>query len=89
MANEIQWFDPESQLPEDGQECLIMPHDRGGLVTIGVFGPIRFDGKSKCWLDIFRTPEAGTIIAVADVGCWTLWEPIAPPEGLPTEYKDK
>lgn len=80
----IEWFDPEKKLPEDGQECLIMPHDHSGLTTIGVFGPIRFDVKTKSWIDIFRTPEAGTIIYAKDVGCWTLWEPIQPPEELPT-----
>jgi hypothetical protein len=48
-----------------------------------VFGPIAWSAKNKCWLDIFRDPEAGSMISPDGVGCWTLWEPIAPPEGLP------
>lgn len=80
----IQWFDPAKQLPEDGEECLLMPHDHGGLTTIVVFGPILWNANQQAWLDLFRDPEAGTVISANDVGCWTLWEPIAPPEGLPT-----
>jgi hypothetical protein len=87
MPSEINWYDPQKQLPHDGEECLIMPHSRGGLITAGVFGPIRWKANMNgtgLWLDIFRDPEAGTMISPMDVGCWTLWDPIAPPEGLPT-----
>jgi hypothetical protein len=83
-----EWFDPAHKLPEDGQECLLMPHAHDGLVTIGVFGPIIWkagtDDSPGLWVDLFREAQAGAIVAPKDVGCWTLWEPIAPPEGLPT-----
>ena len=75
-----EWFKPEDKLPEDGQECLLMPHDHGGMCTIGVFGPIRWNEKNKCWLDIFRDPEAGTMLNPAQVGLWSDWESIAPKE---------
>ena len=83
-----EWFDPAKTLPEDGQECILMPHDKKGLLTVGVFGPIRYDAKLKAWVDLFSSPEAGTMVSAGDVGCWTLWEPISPPEGLPTPWPE-
>lgn len=85
----IEWFDPEVKLPEHEQECLLMPHEHGGLITVGVYGPIRYDDKLKVWCDLFRDSEAGSIVGPADVGCWTWWLPIAPPDGLPTPRKKK
>lgn len=81
----VTWFDPEKTLPEDQQECLLMPHDHGGLVTIHVYGPIRYDAKLNAWFDLFSSSQAGEIVSAKDVGCWTPWEPIAPPDDLPTE----
>ena len=84
----IEWFDPEDKLPEGDAECLVMPHDDGQIITTGVFGPIAWHETSGAWLDLFRDPEAGTIIYPKDVGCWTLWDAIKPPEGLPTAMKE-
>jgi hypothetical protein len=81
------WYDPKVKLPEDGEQCLLMPHERGGLVTTHVFGPMPWNAKNGCWLDIFATPEAGEMVDPAQVGCWTLWAPIAPAEGLPTPFE--
>lgn len=72
------WYKPADKLPEDGQECLLMPHDSGGLTTVGVFGPIMWSGKNQCWLDIFRDADAGSMIDVDRVGVWTPWDPIKP-----------
>jgi hypothetical protein len=83
-----EWFDPAVELPKDGQECLIMPHHHGGLLTTPVFGPIAWRAQDGMWLDIFRDPEAGTLVRVDDVGCWTDWAAIAPPDGLPTPRRE-
>jgi hypothetical protein len=76
------WFDPSIKLPEDGQECLLMPRDHGGLVTIPVYGPIAWKATGA-WFDVFRDPEGGVIVHPDDVGCWRLWDPIAPSDDLP------
>jgi hypothetical protein len=83
----IEWFDPALKVPDDGQECLIMQH-RGGMATEAVFGPIAWNASMSAWFDLFRTSEAGTIIAAKDVGAWTAWEPIAPPDHLPTPWAE-
>jgi hypothetical protein len=77
----VAWHDPKVKLPEDGDECLLLPHQQG-LVTSHVYGPIlwRAETGGGVWLDIFATPEAGEIIRPAQVSLWTLWDPIAPPE---------
>lgn len=75
-----EWFDPKVKLPENNQECLLMPQDHVGLTTIGVFGPITWDEQSKAWIDIFRDAEAGAIIQLDKVGLWCDWESIAPKE---------
>ena len=72
------WHDPKVKLPEDNQECLLMPVDRGGMCTLPVFGPIMWSVKNQVWLDIFATPEAGTIATVEQVGKWCDWASIAP-----------
>ncbi len=74
----VKWFDPSKKLPEDTQECLLMPKDHGGFTTVGVFGPIMWNAKAKVWLDLFRDPEAGTIVKPEQVGKWCDWESIAP-----------
>lgn len=81
----IEWFDPAQKLPNDGEECLLMPRDHGGMTTVGVYGPIPWSEKNKMWVDLFRTPKAGECIGPIAVGCWTLWEPIQPPDDLPRE----
>lgn len=87
----IEWFDPSQKLPNDGEQCLLMPRDHGGLTTIAVYGPIAWREVDKMWVDLFRDPEAGSCVKPDQVGCWTLWEPIAPPDELPrfTEPKEK
>jgi len=82
----IDWYDPAKQLPEENEECLLMPHENGGLLTVAVFGPIRWHAQSQCWLDLFRDPEAGAMIAPHDVGCWCAWDAVKPSDesGLPT-----
>jgi hypothetical protein len=85
-ASKTEWFDPAEKLPEDGQECLLMPHDDGGLVTVGVHGPITYRADLKAWCDLFSSRESGTIVAAADVGCWTDWGPLEPPDHLPTPW---
>lgn len=83
----VEWFDPDERLPDDGVECLIMPHAHFGLTTVGVFGPIAWHAASGAWLDVFRDPEAGTLVHRKDVGCWTPWAPLSPPDHLPTPVK--
>jgi hypothetical protein len=76
----VDWHDPKVKLPEDGQACLLLPHDQG-LMTSHVYGPITWRAEAVgggCWLDIFATPEAGEIIHPVQVSLWTLWDPIAP-----------
>ena len=75
-----EWFDPKDKLPEDEQECLLMPPEHGGMVTTPVFGPISWNAKENMWLDIFRNPEAGTVVQVEQVGLWCDWQSIAPKE---------
>lgn len=72
------WFDPKEKLPEDGQECLLMPIDRGGMQTVAVYGPISWRAKDSIWMDIFRDPEAGSVVKPEVVGKWCDWESIAP-----------
>jgi hypothetical protein len=84
----IEWFDPAKKLPDDGQQCLIMGHAQSGLLTEAVFGPIAWNAKEQMWLDIFRDPEHGTLVKSDQVGCWTAWEPIKPPDGLPTPFPE-
>jgi len=74
------WFNPKEKLPEDEQECLLMPVDHGGMSTIPVFGPIAWSAKEGNWIDIFRDPEAGTVVRPTQVGLWRDWESIAPPD---------
>ena len=74
----VTWFDAKVRLPLDEQECLLMPLDNGGMCTVGVFGPIMWSAKNNCWLDIFRTPEAGTVVSPDKVGLWCDWDSIAP-----------
>jgi hypothetical protein len=75
-----QWFDPKEKLPSDEQECLLMPVDHGGLTTVAVYGPICWRAKDNVWMDIFRDPEAGSIITPERVGKWCDWASIAPSE---------
>lgn len=75
-----EWFDPKDKLPEDKQECLLMPIDHGGLTTVGVYGPIAWWGKEQCWMDMFRDPEAGSLVKPDVVGKWCDWNSIAPKE---------
>lgn len=75
----IEWHDPKVKLPEDGQECLLMPHAQG-LISDHVYGPIPWHATNGAWLDLFATPAAGEIIYPSQVAIWTLWGPIAPPE---------
>jgi hypothetical protein len=72
------WFDPKEKLPDDGQECLLMPVDHGGMTTIGVYGPIAWTAKNQVWMDLFRNAEAGSIVKPENVGKWCDWESIAP-----------
>lgn len=74
-----EWFDPKEKLPENGQECLLMPVDHGGLTTVGVYGPIIWHAKDGFWVDIFRDPEAGSLVKPEQVGKWCDWASIAPP----------
>jgi hypothetical protein len=74
----IVWFDPAQKLPEDGQECLLMPPGHDGLLTSPVFGPIPWNAREQLWIDVFRDPAAGALIRPDQVGCWTDWEAIAP-----------
>lgn len=74
----IVWFDPKERLPEEGQECLLVPHDHGGLRTVPVYGPIAW--KAPVWLDLWRESEGGSMVSPAVVGLWTPWEPIEPKE---------
>lgn len=81
----IEWHDPNAKLPEDGDECLLLPQDDGSIITNRVFGPIAWHANSGAWLDLFATPEAGEIVSPKLVGLWTLWEPIMPsPTPRPT-----
>jgi len=72
-----EWFDPQIKLPADGQECLLRAIDRG-MITTPIFGPIMWSQKNNCWLDIFSSPEAGTVVTPDLVGLWCDWESIAP-----------
>lgn len=83
----IEWFDPKVKLPEDKQECLLMPHGPNGLLTVGVFGPIPWAANFNAWIDLFRESEAGAMLTPDLVGCWTLWDQIKPPKGLPTPFE--
>ncbi len=74
-----EWFDPKDKLPDDKQECLLMPPERE-MVTTPIFGPIMWRAKDGVWLDIFRDPEAGTVVKVEQVGLWCDWQSIAPKE---------
>jgi hypothetical protein len=74
------WFNPKEKLPEDGQECLLMPINRGGMTTVPVYGPIAWRAKDQVWMDIFRDPEAGSMVTPEQVGQWRDWESIAPTE---------
>jgi hypothetical protein len=73
-----EWFDPKDKLPEDGQECLLMPIGHGGMTTIAVYGPINWHDKDKIWMDIFRDHEAGSLVRPEQVGKWCDWSSIAP-----------
>ena len=73
----VEWHDPKVKLPEDDEECLLLPHARG-LLTQAVYGPISWHAPSGAWLDLFRTPEAGEMIHPDNVALWTPWAPIAP-----------
>lgn len=75
-----EWFDPKKKLPVDEQECLLLPVDRGGMITLHVYGPIYWNAKDNVWLDIFREHEAGTIVRPEQVGKWCDWKSIAPKE---------
>ena len=74
------WHKPTDKLPDNEQECLLMPTwvFTEPLITCPVWGPIRWSERNKVWLDILSSPEAGTMIAPDQVGLWTLWEPIMP-----------
>jgi len=72
-----EWFNPKDKLPENGQVCLLMPPDRG-MVTTPVFGPIMWSQSNNCWLDIFASPEVGTMVTPEMVGVWCDWKSIAP-----------
>jgi hypothetical protein len=75
-----EWFSPKDKLPNDKQMCLLMPVDPGGLITVGVFGPIAWNEKNQFWIDIFRDPEAGAVVNLDQVGLWCDWDFIAPKE---------
>lgn len=77
-AKLVEWHDPKVKLPEDGEECLLLPPDPGGIVTNRVYGPIAWHANSSAWLDLFASPEAGEIIRPDLVALWTPWFPIAP-----------
>jgi hypothetical protein len=74
------WYNPKDKLPEDNQECLLMPLDHGGMTTIAVYGPIAWRAKDSIWMDLFRDPESGSIVKPEQVGKWCDWASIAPKE---------
>lgn len=74
----VEWFDPKDKTPDDEQECLLMPIYRGGLTTVGVYGPIAWVAKERVWMDLFRDAEAGSIVKPEHVGKWCDWPSIAP-----------
>lgn len=75
----VVWYKPADKLPDDGQECLLIPVDDGdSILTLPVFGPITWSEKGEWWIDIFRDPEAGTVIPKDRVGLWTDWAAIKP-----------
>ena len=76
----IEWLKPSNKLPQNEQECLLMPDYGDSFLTTPVFGPIMWSSKNNVWLDLFRDPEAGTLVKPEEVGLWTLWEPIKPTE---------
>ena len=73
------WFDPKEKLPDDGQECLLIPIDFKGLITLAVLGPIAWKAKEQMWIDLFGSRE---LVAVKpeQVGLWALWGEIKPQE---------
>lgn len=54
----IEWHRVADILPnEDNLECLLLGESGK------VFGPISWHEQSQVWLDLFASPEAGTLIA--------------------------
>jgi hypothetical protein len=73
----IEWHDPKTTLPKDKQDCLLLAE---GSFSYRTYGPIMWHGGSGAWLDLFATPEAGTVISPDQVYRWTDWDEIAPKE---------
>lgn len=86
----MKWFKPSEKTPNDGQYCILLGHDPGGLGMAQVAGPIAWrepkagdsQGTKGMWLDLFATPEAGAVISTDVVAYWIPWDDIRPNEDV-------
>jgi hypothetical protein len=74
----IEWFNPKIKLPNDGQECLLIPLFTGQICTIPVYGPIMWSSKNNLWIDILRNPNTGECISPDQIDLWTDWVILSP-----------
>ncbi len=68
----INWNRALDQRPEDGQSCFITAVS-GGLASRPIVGPITYNKEGNGWLDLFATPEAGSMFPVAGENVPEMW----------------
>ncbi len=67
----INWKFTEDERPTDGQSCFIT-QERTGLLSVPIVGPISYRKDEDAFLDLFSSPEAGTIYPLKEVTLPTL-----------------
>lgn len=72
----IDWFKPSEKLPEDGQECLLIPPYVGTPYSGVIRAPLTWSQELQAWIDGNQPPYKAT---VDQVGLWTDWGILKPP----------
>ena len=65
----INWKFTKNHRPIDGQSCFIT-QERTGLTSVPIIGPINYEEADDAFMDLFATPEAGSIYPLKEVDLW-------------------
>ena len=65
----IDWKFTGNERPTDGQSCFIT-QEQTGLGTCPILGPVHYQKNEDAFLDLWSSPEAGSMYSLKDVELW-------------------
>ncbi len=65
----IDWKFTKDERPNDGQTCFIT-QEQTGLGTYPILGPICYRKDDDAFMDLWSSPEAGSIYPLKEVDLW-------------------